>query len=72
MRHLPLLTGSLTVVLLGFAGWTVYSAGSTFWGMLLLAAAAFRLAVLARQAWHRLRDRDDDDEQDDDRPPWRR
>lgn len=60
MRHLPTMTGLLTVALMGFVGVTLFSAGQPLWGWLLVGLAGLRLVLLAGHVWRqRQADRDD-------------
>jgi hypothetical protein len=60
VRNLPILTGLLTVALMGFVGVTMFSAGQPLWGWLLIGLAALRLILLAGHVWRRRReDRDE-------------
>ena len=49
MRSLPIMTGVLTIVLIGGIGISLLSAGSTLWGGLLLGFAALRAVLMVLQ-----------------------
>lgn len=62
MRSLPIITGFLTVLLIGGVGYVVWQEGSMLWGGVALAFAGLRAVLLARQLWFRLRPLPDDDD----------
>lgn len=62
MRSLPILTGLLTVLLIGGVGIVVWQEGSMLWGGVALAFAGLRLVLLIRQLWFRFRPLPDEDE----------
>lgn len=49
MRSLPIMTGVLTIVLVGGIGLSLLSAGSTTWGAILLGFAALRAVLMLLQ-----------------------
>lgn len=64
MRRLPVLTGVLTVALLGATGWVLLSSGSWLIGSLALGFGVFRLVYLVIQVARVLRDRRESAEHD--------
>lgn len=63
MRALPILTGVLTIAILGAVGTTLISGGQTTWGAIALAFAALRLVLLVGQVWRRYQDRRADEQE---------
>jgi len=67
MRTLPIMTGLLTIALMGFIGVSLLGSGMSLWGWLLIGLAALRAVLLAGQVW-RIRQRDAQDAQQDPEP----
>ena len=62
MRSLPLMTGVLTIAMLGFIGVVLYSGGSTLWGAVAFALAGLRAVLLVVQVVRTLQARRDAEE----------
>lgn len=61
MRTLPLLTGVITVGLLGFVGWVLISQGAWLLGSLAIGFGIFRLVVFGIQGWRWLQSRSEEE-----------
>lgn len=59
MRSLPLMTGVLTIAMLGFIGFVLYSSGSTLWGALAFGLAGLRAVLLVIQLIRTIQARSD-------------
>jgi hypothetical protein len=56
------MTGVLTIAMLGFIGFVLYSGGSTLWGAIAFSLAGLRAVLLGVQLVRVVRARREDDE----------